>query len=248
MSESTRSPFQDSQETWITTSLSALEIMNQSISCDHGTQFQGPNVDTCTTATSDRILQYFRSTESNVDIEMSEFFEAHNYSSMESIGGVWGPCTISDSLPPFASNPKIEMIEDDDEDELDIVRPFTPPCDSSNSDDSIQTPSAEHVEGSQVVGKFDVVCGRGSGIYFLEGNRHFLKLVQESQDIYKRASKECKTRISWDIVERIAQLGGRFLKDGSEIDQNEARKKVAQALREYGKKSPKQPVVNRFTS
>jgi hypothetical protein len=150
------------------------------------------------------ILHILRSTDSNVDVEMSDFFDTHNYPSMESQIG------------------SSDLMEEDTDEAPEICRPVTQSFDSSNSDDdSFPTPSAEHVGGSQMVGKFDVLYGRSSGTYLHEGNLHFLKLVQESQEKYKLAPKEYKTRISWDIVERITQLGGRFLKDGSKIEPQE---------------------------
>jgi hypothetical protein len=189
----------------------------------------------------DMVLDILRSTESNEGVEMSNFFHAHNYySSVDSCNGValgiLEPCTVSCS---FASDDLVveaaAAADDNDDDESKNFRSVTPPSDSNNSDDSFHSPfgAAKYEQNVKAalhqVRKWDVLYGRGSGTYLHEGNRHFFwQLVSQSQEAHKSAPKEYKTGISRGIVATISRLGGRFLKNGCEIDPHEARKKVVQ--------------------
>ncbi|CAB9517642.1 helicase [Seminavis robusta] len=88
------------------------------------------------------------------------------------------------------------------------------------------------------VGPDDVVMGRGGKSNHHEGNARYRGIIELHRAAYKLAPKLTKRNIARDIVRRINQNGGRFLrlnKGGSvwsEITFEEAAAKTSQSLRE----------------
>ncbi|KAL9184617.1 hypothetical protein ACHAXT_012587 [Thalassiosira profunda] len=95
----------------------------------------------------------------------------------------------------------------------------------------------------------DVLCGRGGMANRHEGNARFRDEAKRMRPAYhcvvssgqnRSADRERKFFLSLELVERVHKYGGRFLKKGSdglwyEIEDEEARKKASQALRETKK-------------
>jgi hypothetical protein len=84
----------------------------------------------------------------------------------------------------------------------------------------------------------DVLCGRGGATNNHVGNKKFRTIVAEYQKGYLKAKKKEKAGIAKEIVARVHQNGGRFLKrDGNnntwvEVTPKKATEKTSQALRE----------------
>lgn len=84
----------------------------------------------------------------------------------------------------------------------------------------------------------DVLCGRGGATNTHIGNKRFRAVVAEYQEEYLRARKKEKALIALQVVERIKQNGGRFLKRDNisdvwvEVPTKKAVGKTGQALRE----------------
>ena len=89
----------------------------------------------------------------------------------------------------------------------------------------------------------DVLSGRGGRGNNHPGNRHFRQIVAEHATEYRAGNDAVRNRVSLDIVKRIHDHGGRFLKMErgakcwSVMKIDEVRVKVRQALRDS-------PVVN----
>lgn len=85
---------------------------------------------------------------------------------------------------------------------------------------------------------FDVLLGRGGRTNHHPGNKKYLEEKADIQERYMAASKEEKTGISQELVDRIHAKGGRFLEldKGNqkwfEVTNLKARKKASQTLRE----------------
>lgn len=82
----------------------------------------------------------------------------------------------------------------------------------------------------------DVLSGRGGGTNLHPGNRFYRDLILSHRASYDEASKTMKPEISRQIVLRIKERGGRFLRKDSdglyyEIAEAEAKAKTSQALR-----------------
>lgn len=81
----------------------------------------------------------------------------------------------------------------------------------------------------------DVLFGRGRGIQSHPGNRKCRELVGASLERYEEGDRLVKTRLAEEIVRRVKDSSGRFLKekDGKwlEVDNNTAREKVAHTFR-----------------
>lgn len=116
--------------------------------------------------------------------------------------------------------------------ESDDVTPPRSKNDGRDSPSSVETEQAD--EG--VPGKFDVLCGQSRVCANHSGNRRF----QAALDLYAPrydavSSKQEKMTLTKEIVSRIRDSGGRFLKykDGhwQEISNVTARDKVSHALR-----------------
>jgi hypothetical protein len=78
--------------------------------------------------------------------------------------------------------------------------------------------------------------GRGGGTNLHPGNRFYRDLILSHRASYDQASKTTKPEISRQIVLRIKERGGRFLRKDSdglyhEIAEADAKAKTSQALR-----------------
>mmetsp|Transcript_4928 Transcript_4928/g.10112 ORF Transcript_4928/g.10112 Transcript_4928/m.10112 type:complete len:329 (+) Transcript_4928:90-1076(+) len=88
------------------------------------------------------------------------------------------------------------------------------------------------------IAKNDVLLGRGGRSNNHHGNKRYLALKDSMQDRYLNSDKATKKALSQDLVHTVQeQWGGRFLKlDKSgrwyEVDNETARKKCSQSLRE----------------
>lgn len=84
----------------------------------------------------------------------------------------------------------------------------------------------------------DVLLGRGGRTNHHAGNKRYLDEKADIQDRYLAASKEEKTAISQELVDRVWGWGGKFLeldtkrKEWFEVTAIKARKKASQTLRE----------------
>lgn len=104
----------------------------------------------------------------------------------------------------------------------------------------------EQVEPSKhpitVINENDVLCGRGGETNHHLGNVRFRALVKQYQLEYLQARRSEKPKISTVIVQKIRNLGGRFLKRSApqengdavwrDVGNKKAREKTSQALRE----------------
>jgi hypothetical protein len=89
----------------------------------------------------------------------------------------------------------------------------------------------------------DILCGRGTSTNKHPGNISYRKMIERCKPIYRELlTKDDKRDYSKLVKEHIEQCGGRFLKKclilGTwvKMDDNDARKKVSQSLRESKKK------------
>jgi hypothetical protein len=95
----------------------------------------------------------------------------------------------------------------------------------------------------------DVLLGRGGRSNHHPGNQRYLILKEEIQPRYQAATKEAKTDISQELVDRIRQDGGKFLELDKQTNQwfvvtnIKARKKASQSLRENN--TPEQRLAKR---
>lgn len=84
----------------------------------------------------------------------------------------------------------------------------------------------------------DVLLGRGGVTNSHEGNVRFRNLVHELQPKYLNSAKKMKRLVAKEIVMQVHSKGGRFLiciNDAwKEVDDQRAREKTSQALRENG--------------
>ena len=85
----------------------------------------------------------------------------------------------------------------------------------------------------------DILAGRGGGTNRHEGNIRFRDEARRLRIIYKDEQTDRRTKyvISQELVTRVGQYNGRFLEKGHdgrwyEMDENSARKKASQVLRE----------------
>jgi hypothetical protein len=84
----------------------------------------------------------------------------------------------------------------------------------------------------------DVLLGRGGRTNNHAGNKRYLTEKEEIQARYTAATKQDKTGISQELVDRVHAWGGRFLElDPSnnqwfQVTNIKARKKASQSLRE----------------
>ncbi|CAB9521386.1 Transfer protein [Seminavis robusta] len=92
-------------------------------------------------------------------------------------------------------------------------------------------------EPFSIAGQNDVLLGRGKRFYEHSGNIRFRYMVEhQAADYNATASASAKKRITSDIVAKIHQTGGRFLKDDRdagwiEVDDETARLKVSHVFR-----------------
>ena len=87
--------------------------------------------------------------------------------------------------------------------------------------------------------EWDVLCARGGASNHHPGNKRYRHLVNDMKEQYhKLDEKTAKTDLSRAIVDHVANYGGRFVKFDKAnnrycvLSASQARKKVAQALRE----------------
>ena len=84
----------------------------------------------------------------------------------------------------------------------------------------------------------DVLCGRGGATNQHMGNKLFRKVVEGFQEEYLQARKRDKVLIAEQVLERVKETGGRFLKRDTssglwlEVPHKRALLKASQALRE----------------
>jgi len=84
----------------------------------------------------------------------------------------------------------------------------------------------------------DVLFGRGPSVYGHPGNVTLHNEKMAMQDVYLKMEKADKKKISQQLVDRIHELGGRFLQQDPscglwyEVSNGQAREKAAQVLRE----------------
>lgn len=84
----------------------------------------------------------------------------------------------------------------------------------------------------------DVLLGRGGRTNHHPGNKKYLQEKEEMQARYMAASKQDKTGVSQELVDRVHARGGRFLEldptsnKWFEVTNIKARKKASQSLRE----------------
>jgi len=92
----------------------------------------------------------------------------------------------------------------------------TPPRKGTSGE--IRTPKDEDVDPPSTstliwkLGPYDIVCGRGAPITWNEGNRIFLKLIDERRTEYLCSRRSDKPRVATHILELIKAKGGRFVR------------------------------------
>jgi len=102
----------------------------------------------------------------------------------------------------------------------------------------------------------DVLSGRGGGTNRHPGNIHFRSIVAEAQPVYAGSRKRDKSDIAKNIVKKIRDNRGRFLKLNDDtglwydVGDYKAREKASQALREglAGEAYPSTKSKNRVAS
>jgi len=93
----------------------------------------------------------------------------------------------------------------------------------------------------------DVLCARGKGVLQHKGNQTYRQLVNANRALYLSSRDGEKHKISRSVITAVRNRGGRFLeknpKDQTwyDIGDDEALKKVSQALRE--KKGQPKPII-----
>lgn len=109
--------------------------------------------------------------------------------------------------------------------------------------DEEPTPHAPPPYLTTIIGRNDVLLGRGGATNSHSGNKAFRGLVKAHQDEYLNAKKKDKPAVAARVVERIRQQGGYFLRqhgtsqDGRhiywvDVGDDRAKEKTCQALRE----------------
>jgi len=84
----------------------------------------------------------------------------------------------------------------------------------------------------------DVLFGRSRHQKNHAGNQYLRKLCDEQRSVYDLADRDDKTKITRNLVKKIASIGGRFLKFRTshktwvEVSDEEARHKVAHVMRD----------------
>eukprot|EP00980_Cylindrotheca_fusiformis_P015320 scaffold4282_cov112-Cylindrotheca_fusiformis.AAC.3 len=93
-----------------------------------------------------------------------------------------------------------------------------------------------HIGGSLVPSPGDILFGRGRKVRDHPGNARFLQLIDHYMTNYEKAGRVDKACIAEILVRMIKDTGCRFLKKDQndawgEVEDSEARKKVAHAFR-----------------
>ena len=91
--------------------------------------------------------------------------------------------------------------------------------------------------------EYDVVMGRGGKSNNHRGNILYRSYVRDMTPIHDLSTKQEKTKITWQIVQQVYDLGGRFIEEDKStglwhvIDAAQARRKTSQKFRD--EKNPK---------
>lgn len=101
-------------------------------------------------------------------------------------------------------------------------------------------PQSQHDSNTKMseINANDVLCGRGGATNQHMGNKLFRKVVEGFQEEYLQARKRDKVLIAEQVLERVKETGGRFLKRDTssglwlEVPHKRALLKASQALRE----------------
>jgi hypothetical protein len=94
----------------------------------------------------------------------------------------------------------------------------------------------------------DVLCGRGKPFQQHAGNVCLAELIEKHQDVYRMTKRGGKSEVSEDILQKVREYDGRFLKkkEGDDewqvVDDDEAREKVSQGFRNVFKKAAWEPI------
>ena len=119
-------------------------------------------------------------------------------------------------------------------------RNVTPPTTVvSDAESKLQISQRGHLPTAYAPGPADVVCARGRQFWNHPGNRLYRKLVEASTQKYSQArNKMEKSQVVLDIIEKVHQANGRFIKKQKkggpwvEADEVFAREKCTQSLRD----------------
>ena len=180
--------------------------------------------------------QLFESSSSSVGIarDPSEFERLVSKSIMDNADdayvtkkGVFSKRSAADESRASPQPPKKKLKEAADAESLNLKKPA--------SSDTSSEPT-ETKEGVSIYESLDVLCGRGGGTNLHEGNRFYRDLILSHRTAYDDATKAMKPEIAREIVQRIRERGGRFLRRGKDglyydIGDAEAKAKTSQALR-----------------
>jgi hypothetical protein len=94
----------------------------------------------------------------------------------------------------------------------------------------------------------DVLCGRGKPFQEHAGNVCLADLIDKHQDVYRRTKRGGKSEVSEDILQKVREYDGRFLKkkEGEDnwkvVNDDEAREKVSQGFRNVFKRGASTPI------
>jgi hypothetical protein len=94
----------------------------------------------------------------------------------------------------------------------------------------------------------DVLCGRGKPFQEHAGNVCLAELIEKHQDVYRTTKRGAKSQVSKDILQKVREYDGRFLKkkEGEDtwkvVEYDEAREKVSQGFRNAFKKGAVMPI------
>jgi hypothetical protein len=89
----------------------------------------------------------------------------------------------------------------------------------------------------------DVLLGKGQPFQTFLGNLRLADQVHQYSNVYLQADRFEKTVISMDLVYKVRESGGRFLKKDEDgtwvlVSDEEARRKVSQSFRNKNNKQP----------
>ena len=108
------------------------------------------------------------------------------------------------------------------------------------SENQVRIPSSDHENENSIIivsipGPVDVLLGRDKMALCHTGNFRYSQVIQEYHERYDSASRNEKTVIATEIVEKVKGYGGRFLKAHSMgwtvVEDKIAREKVSNAFR-----------------
>lgn len=94
----------------------------------------------------------------------------------------------------------------------------------------------------------DVLCGRGKPFQEHAGNVCLAELIEKHQDVYRSTKRGGKSEVSEDILQKVREYDGRFLKkkEGEDnwkvVNDDEAREKVSQGFRNVFKRGASTPI------